>query len=107
MLTKKVDKSPDPRAHRPVAVVHRAKRHFNRQPFVSQQFDKRPFSNFFIHHIVRQTGYTVTGQTQLLERFPAIGRYLAFDFQQLAIAAGNWPGIQGYGLAKAEALMML
>ena len=32
MLAKKVDKGSDPRAYGPVAVVNRAKRHFNRQP---------------------------------------------------------------------------
>lgn len=100
MFAKKVDKGSDPRAYGSVAVVNRAKRHFNRQPFISQQLDKRPFSNFLIHHIVRQTGDSVTGQAQLLERFSAIGRYLAFDFQQLAIAAGDWPVFNETGSLK-------
>lgn len=72
MLAKKVDKGSDPRAYGPVAVVNRAKRHFNRQPFVSQQLDKRPFSNLLIHHIVRQTGDSVTGGHSCLSVSPLL-----------------------------------
>lgn len=40
MLAQEVDKSTYARTYRPVAVIHRAERHFYRQTFICHQFYK-------------------------------------------------------------------
>ncbi|VFS14312.1 Uncharacterised protein [Enterobacter cancerogenus] len=74
MLTQEVDKGAYTRTYRPVAVIHRTKRHLNGQTLICHQFYEFAARNFLINHIVRQTGDAVSLQTKLFQRLTAIRR---------------------------------